>query len=163
MRKMGSKKIVGIDNVRKEMQRLVCSFASYIKHKERGKKDRRAIASATMLLRPFLHITESFHLGLSKGLMGFTISIGGEEKKAKITSNMEVTALDTELANHVSQGTEDATKRNECLSPGIFFLMHHYLFDPSLRVANLVPLSSLEKDTNRSRAYSKKIMNSTPD
>lgn len=93
---MGSKKIVGIDNVRKEMQRVVCSFASYIKHKERGKKDRRAIASATMLLRPFLHITESFHLGLSKGLMGFTNSIGGEEKKAKITSNMEVTALDTE-------------------------------------------------------------------
>ncbi|CAH0397660.1 unnamed protein product [Chilo suppressalis] len=142
IKKMGNKTIAGRENVRKEMQRLVCSFASYIKHKERGKKDRRAIASATMLLRPFLHIIESFHLELSKGLMGSTISIGGEEKKAKITSNMEVTALDTELANHVSQGTEDATKWNECLSPAIFYLMHHYMFEPSLRVANLVPLHS---------------------
>ncbi|CAF4944184.1 unnamed protein product [Pieris macdunnoughi] len=107
--------------------------ASYIKHKERGKKDRRAIASATMLLRPFLHVIEAFHLELARDLPGSTISIGGEEKKAKITSNMEITSLDTDLATHVSQGTEDATKWNECLSPAIFYLMHHYFFDPSIR------------------------------
>lgn len=101
--------ISGVEEVRKYIQKIVCGFASYIKHKERGKKDRRAIASATLLLRPFLHMIEAFHLELSQDLPGSTISIGGEEKKAKITSNMEITTFDTDLATHVSQGTEDAT------------------------------------------------------
>lgn len=32
------------------------------------------------------------------------------------------------------QGTEDATKWNECLAPGAFALMHRYLFDTDPRV-----------------------------
>lgn len=102
---------------------------------ERGKKDRRAIASAGMLLRPFLHVIEAFHLELSKDLPGSTISIGGEEKKPKITCNLEVGTLDTELANFVSQGTEDATKWSECLSPAIFYLMHYYLCSDGMRMS----------------------------
>lgn len=83
-------KIEGIDECRQKMLQLTTRFASYLKHKERGKKDRRAIASAGMILRMFLHIIEEFHLALAKELPGSTISIGGEEKKAKITSNLGV-------------------------------------------------------------------------
>lgn len=60
---------------------LATGFASYLKHKERGKKDGRAIASANMIMRMFLHITEDFHLTLSDNTTGPTISKGGEDKK----------------------------------------------------------------------------------
>lgn len=53
------KTIDGNDNVFMYMLDLARSFCSYIKHGERGKKDRRAIASANPILRMFLHIIES--------------------------------------------------------------------------------------------------------
>lgn len=65
------------------MRQIVCRFASYIKHKERGKKDRRAIASGTAFLRMLLYVVEMFHLELAKQIPGNTISIGGEEEKGK--------------------------------------------------------------------------------
>jgi hypothetical protein len=116
-----------LEETRRRMQEITCRFASYIKHKERGKKDRRAIASGTMFLRAFLHIMELNSLKLSEHLPGSTISIGGEEKKAKITNNLEECMLSNGIATHICQGTEDATKWNECLSPGIFALTHIYL------------------------------------
>lgn len=45
-----------IEETREVMLRLTTRFASYIKHKERGKKDRRAICSAGMFLRMFLKV-----------------------------------------------------------------------------------------------------------
>lgn len=60
------------------MLRLTTRFASYIKHKERGKKDRRAICSAGMFLRMFLKVIEDLHLLISTDIKGSTISIGGE-------------------------------------------------------------------------------------
>ncbi|CAB3222416.1 unnamed protein product [Arctia plantaginis] len=55
---------------------------------------------------------------------------------------MEITSLDTDLATHVSQGTEDATKWNECLSPAVFYLMHYYFFENSSRFSvNVDPTS----------------------
>lgn len=116
------------------MRHLVCRFASYIKHKERGKKDRRAIASGTPFLRMLLYVVELFHLELSKQIPGSTISIGGEEKKAKILNNLNNSTLATSLAGIAVQGTEDATKWNECMSPGAFAVMHKYLFDEGTRV-----------------------------
>ncbi|KAJ0172352.1 hypothetical protein K1T71_012325 [Dendrolimus kikuchii] len=62
-------------------------------------------------------------------------------EKAKIISNMEIASLETELVTRVSQGTEDATKWNECLSPAIFYLMHHYLFDAIVRLRSIKPPS----------------------
>lgn len=47
-----------VEHTRERMVQLTCRFASYIKNKERGKKDRRAIASGTMFLRAFLHVME---------------------------------------------------------------------------------------------------------
>nr|QMP82355.1 polymerase PB1 [Dermapteran orthomyxo-related virus OKIAV170] len=107
-------------------------FASYVKHKERGKKDRRAIASANMFLRVYLFFIEEFHLKLSKILPGSTISIGGEEKKAKISSTLNNVGNATIFGEGL-QGTEDATKWNECLAPSAFAMMHKYFFDKGLR------------------------------
>lgn len=58
-------------------------FCSYIKHGERGKKDRRAIASGSVALRLHLKVIEEFHLKLSKEVSESTISIGGEERREK--------------------------------------------------------------------------------
>lgn len=57
------------------------SFCACLKSKERGKWERRAIASANMVLRAHLSIVEKFHLILSKPLEGSVIGCGGEEKK----------------------------------------------------------------------------------
>lgn len=138
-------KVVTTGNVgetRERMREIVCRFASYIKHKEKGKKDRRAIASGTMFMRAFLHIMEMNSLQLSEHLPGSTISIGGEEKKAKITNNLEECMLSNGIASHICQGTEDATKWNECLSPGIFALLHYYLYNTETRLKLGLPKPS---------------------
>lgn len=75
------------------MLRLTTRFASYIKHKERGKKDRRAICSAGIFLRMFLKVIEDLHLLISTDVKGSTISIGGELKKMKIANHLTVRSL----------------------------------------------------------------------
>lgn len=75
-----------------------------------------------------------FHLELSKQIPGSTISIGGEEKKAKILNNLNNRSLNTGIAKVVTQVTEDATKWNECMSPGAFATMHIYFFDKHTRI-----------------------------
>lgn len=132
-------KIVGREQVHEYLYRIGTVFASYIKHKERGKKDRRAICSATIIMRMFLYVMEEFHLELSKQLPGATISIGGEEKKAKIANNLSNNKIEGKTAHCISQGTEDAAKWNECLSPQAFASMHHYLFQDSLRMSLMLP------------------------
>uniref|UniRef100_A0AAT9JAH8 RNA-directed RNA polymerase catalytic subunit n=1 Tax=Blattella germanica orthomyxovirus 1 TaxID=3133491 RepID=A0AAT9JAH8_9ORTO len=132
-RRLVTKNTVSEEESRNYVLDQITKFASYMKHKERGKLDRRAIASANMGLRMFLHAIEEFHLKLGKELEGSTISIGGEEKKAKITSNFLSISLKTRQASHLSQGTEDATKWNECLAPSAFALMHYYMFHPPTR------------------------------
>lgn len=128
------KKTVNVEETPKVMKQMVFRFASYIKHKKRGKKDRRDIASGTPFLRMLPYVVEMFHLDLAKQIPGNTISIGGEEKKAKILNNLNNNTLNAGLAAVATQGTEDATKWNECMSPGAFALMHTYLFDPHTRV-----------------------------
>ena len=54
------------EETREMMFKLLRRFASYIKHNERAKKDRRVISSAGMGLRMFLYIIEEFHLELAK-------------------------------------------------------------------------------------------------
>uniref|UniRef100_A0A1Y1MFN4 Uncharacterized protein n=1 Tax=Photinus pyralis TaxID=7054 RepID=A0A1Y1MFN4_PHOPY len=134
------KKTTGtLQETRQYTLKLATSFASYLKHKERGKKDRRAIASGNMILRMFLHIIEEFHLALAKRIEGATISIGGEEKKQKISNNMSTATLPHGPSVTICQGTEDATKWNECLSPSFFALIHKYMFDSSTRIRNALP------------------------
>lgn len=63
------------------MLHIARSFCSYIKHDERAKLQRRAIASPNMIMRMFLHIIEDFHLRLSKTMTGSTIAIGGGKEE----------------------------------------------------------------------------------
>lgn len=66
------------------MINLAQQFCSYIKHGERSKLHRRAIASANVIMRMFLFIIERFHVNLASHIEGCTISIGGEEKKERL-------------------------------------------------------------------------------
>lgn len=112
------------DDVKTLMMDFSKSFASYLKYKKRGKKDRRAIESANTILRAFLYIIDEFHLELGKHISEMTISVGGEEKKAKITNVMNASHLGHPSHSIQAQGTEDTTKWNECLSPELFAILH---------------------------------------
>nr|AJG39095.1 PB1 [Wuhan Mosquito Virus 7] len=122
------------DNVRRRLDDYARSFCSYIKHAERGKMDRRAIASPSIPLRMLLKIVEEFHLKLGKKIPGSTISIGGEEKKRKIITELASIA-DDQMVSTTSevQGTEDAKKWNECLNPKLFYMVHELFFNDKLR------------------------------
>lgn len=135
-------KLIKGDEVKTRMMNCARSFASYIKHKERGKLNRRAIASANMILRMFLYLIEEFHLELGRYIEGSTISIGGEEKKAKIINNLGKAVLPNQDGVIETQGTEDATKWSECLSPAAFAMMHKTFFDPLIRKELGLPLPS---------------------
>lgn len=87
----------------------------------------------------FLYIIEDFHLSLSTKVEEATISIGGEEKKQKITNNMSNSLLPSGPSEVSCQGTEDATKWNECLAPATFALMHKYFFDKEARMRLNLP------------------------
>nr|QPZ88437.1 putative polymerase PB1 [Soybean thrips quaranja-like virus 3] len=133
--------IRGIDNVNKWLDDYMRSFCSYIKHAERNRKDRRAIASGSPPLRLHLKTVEDFSLELSKHIDGSTISIGGEEKKKKIISELQNTDLDVPLASKMSlQATEDATKWNECQNPGLFALVFFLFFSRSNREKLNLPM-----------------------
>lgn len=136
------KTTASVEETREVMLRLTTRFTSYIKHKERGKKDRRAIWSAGMFLRMFLKVIEDLHLLISSDVKGSTISICGDLKKMKIANHLTVRSLAGGTAPFVTQGTEDATKWNECLAPGAFAMMHRYLFDSVTRTSLGLPSPS---------------------
>lgn len=94
-KRIRTKKIVGNEDCYRFMMDLARSFCSYIKHGERAKLNRRAIASANPILRMFLYAIEEFHLRLSKLMVGSTIGVGGEEKKKRISLSMQ-----TAMVNH---------------------------------------------------------------
>nr|DBA44332.1 TPA_asm: polymerase PB1 [Cotesiavirus orthomyxi] len=119
--------------MRKEILWIYTKFASYLKNKERGKVTRRAIASPNMAMRSLLRIIEDVHLELGKMIEGSTISIGGEEKKRKIKTNLMEANILGRPAKYIIQGTEDATKWNECLAPAAFSIMHLTFVDPKVR------------------------------
>lgn len=130
---MTDEKIKGNDNVGRKMFHYFRQFCGYIKHGERAKLERRAIASPNIIKRMFLLIIEDFYLKLGKDLPGSTISIGGEEKKLKSITDLDATRLRTLNPAHVKQATQDATKFNECLSADLFLMMHKTFFDDEVR------------------------------
>lgn len=115
------------------MMKMARSFTSYIKHGERAKLTRRAIAPANVILRMFLHIVEEFHLTLSKSIQGSTIVLGGEEKKRKIFTSLQSASLQHMEFKYRLQATQDATKWNECKSPELFTMLHSTYFHHETR------------------------------
>lgn len=81
----------------------------------------------------FLFLIEEFHLRLGKVISGATISIGGEQKKAKIINQINSTTLDAGIPGGTCQGTEDASKWNECLPPELFAILHLVFWDDKVR------------------------------
>lgn len=130
-----------IDKDFHQMMEYSTKFASYLKTKEMAKKDRRAIASPQMFLRMFLYAIEHFHLNLSKFIEGSTIAIGGNEKKAKITSTLNSATLPFTTSPSTAQETEDATKWNECQSPEMFSLMHDAILDETTLKKSGIPFN----------------------
>nr|CAD7579863.1 unnamed protein product [Timema californicum] len=55
---------------------------------------------------------------------------------------MSVATLSSGPVGLARQGTEDATKWNECLSPSLFALMHKYFFDDDTRTRMCLPLAN---------------------
>jgi len=106
---------------------LSSTFCSYIKHGERSKLKRRAIASPNIMLRAYLNIIEFFHLSLAKRLPGTTISIGGDEKKLKILK--EISLAKSSANKYFYTATQDATKFNECMNADLFCFMHLIIFN----------------------------------
>nr|DBA44211.1 TPA_asm: polymerase PB1 [Orthomyxo-like virus forcipomyiae] len=111
---------------------IASSFCGYIKHLERGKKDRRAIASPNIILRAFLEIVEDFHLELGKNILSSTISVGGDKKKNKILAALSLIS-ESYIFQKTAQSTQDATKWNECLSPELFAVFAIMMFDKDVR------------------------------
>lgn len=145
-RKMKTTKIVGNEECYRFMMDLARSFCSYIKHGERAKLNRRAIASANPILRMFLYAIGEFHLRLSKLMVGSTNGVGGEEKKKRISLSMQ-----TAMVNHPDmtdrvQSTQDAQKWNECLSADLFCMLHETYFNATLREdMELDPATEVER------------------
>lgn len=141
-RKVYYKKVTikGKDQCNKWLDDYARSFCSYIKHAERGKKDRRAIASGSLSMRMHLRVVEEFHLRLAKKINGSTISIGGEEKKKKIMAELQLSSLKENIDNACSlQATEDATKWNECLNPLLFEIVHKCWLNDGVREQCTLP------------------------
>lgn len=109
------------------------SFCAYLKSKERGKLERRAIASANMILRAHLHVVEKLHLLISQTLPGSVIGVGGEEKKNKILDVLNSIQGFKGPGTTTLQATEDITKYNECLAPECFALFHDIIMDNQVR------------------------------
>lgn len=128
--------------VRLYMMQRARRFCAYLKHSERGRLKRRAITSANIIQRMFLYLIEDFRLDLANDFPGSTISIGGHEKKQKITLNLA--ELQNRSKGFSLQSTQDASKWNECLSPGIFRMLHATYFDPEVREECKLPEVSRE-------------------
>lgn len=109
------------------------AFCAYLKGRERGKLERRAIASANMVLRAHLYIVEKFHLLLSQTLEGSVIGVGGEEKKNKIVQVLDSIQAYMGREAITAQATEDVTRYNECLAPECFALFHYVMTSPEYR------------------------------
>lgn len=110
--------------------------------------DRRAIASGSIVMKLHLKIIEEFHLKMAKTLPGSTIIIGEEKKKRKIITELQMSSLKEGFIESYSlQGTEDASKWNECMNPLMFALVHKCWVGDEVRKKNSLPLANYEDNT----------------
>ncbi|APP91612.1 PB1 protein [Sinu virus] len=105
-------KIVEIKFTREELWDQMRKLNTMWKHFERGKLNRRTIATASMLVRGFVKITEDAARVLLERIDSAGTPVGGEEKLAKLASNL--VQRDAEITGELSG---DQEKFNECLDP----------------------------------------------
>nr|QOE76809.1 polymerase basic 1 [Salamander influenza-like virus] len=108
---------------RKEYLRRALTLNTMTKDAERGKLNRRAIATPGMQIRGFVLVVENMAKNICEGLEQSGLPVGGNEKKAKL-SNSVSKMLSTCPEGGVSVTiTGDNTRWNECLSPRVFLAM----------------------------------------
>nr|UUT42627.1 MAG: polymerase PB1 [Thogotovirus thogotoense] len=87
------------------------------KHLERGRLNRRTIATPSMLIRGFVKIVEDAAREILENIPTSGVPVGGEEKLAKLASKQ---TFHTQVTGELSG---DQEKFNECLDPDAMRLM----------------------------------------
>ncbi|BBD20265.1 polymerase basic subunit 1 [Oz virus] len=100
-----------------ELWRKTCTLGTMWKHLERGRLNRRTIATPSMLARGFVKVVEDAARVLLEAMPSSGVPVGGEEKLAKLSSKLESVA---EVTGELSG---DQEKFNECLDPDAMRLM----------------------------------------
>nr|QOQ34668.1 PB1 protein [Thogotovirus dhoriense] len=111
------KKKVTITITQAELWDKTCTLGTMWKHLERGRLNRRTIATPSMLARGFVKIVEDAARVLLECLPSSGVPVGGEEKLAKLSSKLEAVS---EVTGELSG---DQEKFNECLDPDAMRLM----------------------------------------
>uniref|UniRef100_A0A140H4W7 RNA-directed RNA polymerase catalytic subunit n=1 Tax=Bourbon virus TaxID=1618189 RepID=A0A140H4W7_9ORTO len=112
-----AKKKVTITLTRQELWSKMCTLGTMWKHLERGRLNRRTIATPSMLVRGFVKVVEDAARVLLECLPSSGVPVGGEEKLAKLSSKLETVA---EVTGELSG---DQEKFNECLDPDAMRIM----------------------------------------
>jgi hypothetical protein len=96
----------------KTFMEWLTTLNTMLKSAERGRKDRRSIATATMLIRGFVKTTEDISKEILTILPNSGLPVGGVEKLAKLASILNVNQSET-----TGELSGDEEKWNECLDP----------------------------------------------
>ncbi|QFR36189.1 polymerase sub-unit PB1 [Thailand tick thogotovirus] len=94
-----------------------CTLGTMWKHLERGRLNRRTIATPSMLARGFVKVVEDAARVVLEALPSSGVPVGGEEKLAKLASKLE------SVADVTGELSGDQEKFNECLDPDAMRLM----------------------------------------
>nr|UDL13962.1 MAG: RNA-dependent RNA polymerase subunit PB1 [Xiangshan orthomyxo-like virus] len=103
---------------RKELWDQMRKLNTMWKHLERGRLQRRTIATPSMLIRGFVKIVEDAARVLLERIDSAGVPVGGEEKLAKLASKL---MLDRSKVTGELSG--DQEKFNECLDPDAMRMM----------------------------------------
>ncbi|AED98371.1 PB1, partial [Jos virus] len=102
---------------RQELWNQMRKLNTMWKHLERGRLNRRTIATPSMLVRGFVKIVEDAATIILENVPTSGVPVGGEEKLAKLASKQ---AFHTPVTGELSG---DQEKFNECLDPDAMRLM----------------------------------------
>nr|UUT42632.1 MAG: polymerase PB1 [Orthomyxoviridae sp.] len=111
------KRKVTIKMTQEELWVKMCTLGTMWKHLERGRLNRRTIATPSMLVRGFVKVVEDAARVLLECLPSSGVPVGGEEKLAKLSSKLE------SVASVTGELSGDQEKFNECLDPDAMRLM----------------------------------------
>nr|QOQ34693.1 PB1 protein [Thogotovirus thogotoense] len=116
-RQVGREETYTIKFSREELWDQMRTLNTMWKHLERGRLNRRTIATPSMLIRGFVKIVEDAAKEILENVPTSGVPVGGEEKLAKLASKQTFhTAVTGELSG-------DQEKFNECLDPDAMRLM----------------------------------------
>nr|BAV18492.1 polymerase 1 [Influenza C virus (C/California/78)] len=120
--------VMGIDSIKHdEFLVRALTINTMAKDGERGKLQRRAIATPGMIVRPFSKIVETVAQKICEKLKESGLPVGGNEKKAKLKTT--VTSLNARMNSDqfAVNITGDNSKWNECQQPEAYLALLAYI------------------------------------